>query len=54
MCDDAVDLILCILIFCKDFSLLYLLYNTVDEIKTLSVSSLNRIFIMQINVRLNI
>ena len=29
-------------------------FADVDEIKTLSVSSLNRIFIMQINVRLNI
>ena len=54
MGDDAVDLILRIFVFCENFSLLYLLYDAIDKLKTFSVGSLNRFFIRQVNVRLNI
>ena len=54
MSNDSVDLILHIFVFCKDFSLLYLFYDTVDKLKTLSVSSLDRILIMQIDIRLDV
>ena len=54
MSNDSVDLILHILVFCKDFSLLCLFYDTVDKRKPLSVGSLHRILIMQVDIRLDI
>src|SRR5699024_644750 len=52
--DHCVDLILQVLILCKDFSLLNFLYNAVDKIKTFSVCSLYCIFIVKIDISLDI
>ena len=54
MSNNSVDLILHIFVFCKDFSLLYLFYDTVDKLKTPSVGSLDRILIMQIDICLDV
>ena len=54
MGDHCIDLILQVLIFCKDFSLLNFLNNAVDEIKTFSIRSLYCIFIVKINISLDI
>ena len=54
MGDHCVDLILQVLILCKDFSLLNFLYNAVDKIKTFYVCSLYFIFIVKIDISLDI
>ena len=54
MCDDTVNLILYVSILCKNFSLLYLLYNSIHKLKTLSVSRFYCRFIFEINIPLHI
>ena len=50
MRDDAVDLILEVLVFCKDFPLFHLLYDAIDKLKTFSVRSLYRCLIFQVDI----
>ena len=51
---NCVDLVLEVLIFCKNFPFFHLLYNAVDKLKSFSVGSLYLFFILQVNVRLHI
>ena len=54
MGNHCIDLILQVLILCKDFSLFNFLYNAVNKIKTFSVRSLYCIFIVKIDISLDI
>ena len=54
MCDNAVDLILYVFVLCENFSFLYLLNDSIDKVKPLSVSRLYCRLVFEIDIRLYI